>query len=69
VQSWQPFEVELDLFPVQIFQGKVDAIWWASGEASDIIPTFEPPDPQGPKTAVCGKDHRDQIHQTFDSQP
>ena len=49
MQSRQPFEVELDLFPGQIFQRKVDAIWWASGEASDIIPAFEPPDPQGPK--------------------
>ena len=26
MQSRQPFEVELDLFPGQIFQGKVDAI-------------------------------------------
>jgi multidrug resistance efflux pump len=53
VQTGQPVEVERDLCPGQIFKGKVDAIWWANGEGqflpSDIIPTFEPVNPQLPQ--------------------
>ena len=53
VQIGQPVEVELDLYPGQIFKGRVDAIWWASGEGqflpSDIIPTFEPANPKFPQ--------------------
>jgi hypothetical protein len=45
--------VGFDLYPGQIFKGKVDAIWWANGGGqylpSDIIPTFEPENPQLPK--------------------
>jgi multidrug resistance efflux pump len=52
VQTGQPVEVELDLYPGQIFKGKVNAIWWANGEGqylpSDIIPKFEPVNPQLP---------------------
>jgi multidrug resistance efflux pump len=53
VQVGQPVEVEMDLYPGQIFKGKVDAIWWANGEGqylpSDIIPTFEAVNPQLPQ--------------------
>jgi multidrug resistance efflux pump len=53
VQTGQPVEVALDLYPGQIFKGKVNAIWWASGEGqylpSDIIPTFAPANPQIPQ--------------------
>jgi len=53
VKTGQPVEVALDLYPGQIFQGKVDAIWWASGGGqylpSDIIPTFEPTNPKLPQ--------------------
>jgi multidrug resistance efflux pump len=53
VQTGQPVEVELDLYPGQIFKGKVNAIWWANGEGqylpSDIIPRFEPVNPQLPQ--------------------
>jgi multidrug resistance efflux pump len=52
VQPGQPVEVALDLYPGQIFKGKVNAIWWANGEGqylpSDIIPKFEPVNPQLP---------------------
>jgi multidrug resistance efflux pump len=49
VRPGQPVELALDLYPGQIFQAKVDSIWWASGEGqylpSDVLPTFsaEPP--------------------------
>jgi multidrug resistance efflux pump len=53
VKPGQPVEIEFDLYPGQIFKGKVDAIWWANGGGqylpSDIIPTFEPENPQLPK--------------------
>jgi multidrug resistance efflux pump len=53
VQTGQPVEVELDLYPGQIFKGKVNAIWWANGEGqylpSDVIPTFEPVNPKLPQ--------------------
>jgi multidrug resistance efflux pump len=53
VKSGQPVEVAIDLYPGQIFKGKVDSIWWASGEGqllpSGELPAFNPPpeEPQG----------------------
>lgn len=54
VKVGQPVEVALDLYPGQVFEARVDSIWWASGEGqylpSDIIPKFyaaEPKQPQG----------------------
>jgi len=54
VRVGQPVEVALDLYPGQVFEAKVDSIWWASGEGqylpSDVIPKFyaaEPKQPQG----------------------
>jgi len=53
VKVGQPVEMALDLYPGQIFEGKVDSIWWASGEGqylpSDVIPTFYPADPKQPQ--------------------
>ena len=49
VKSGQPVEVAMDLYPGQIFKGKVDAIWWGSGQGqflpSGDIPVFNPPRP------------------------
>ena len=53
VKRGQPVEVAIDLYPGQIFKGKVDSIWWASGEGqllpSGQLPAFNPPpeEPQG----------------------
>jgi multidrug resistance efflux pump len=53
VQAGQPVEVALDLYPGQIFKGRVNAIWWANGDGqylpSDIIPTFAPAKPDVPQ--------------------
>jgi len=53
VKVGQPVEVALDLYPGQIFQGKVDSVWWANGEGqylpSDVIPKFYPADPLQPQ--------------------
>jgi multidrug resistance efflux pump len=53
VKVGQPVEVALDLYPGQIFEAKVDSIWWANGEGqylpSDVIPTFVPADPDQPQ--------------------
>src|SRR5277367_4121262 len=53
VKVGQPVEVALDLYPGQVFEAKVDSIWWANGEGqylpSDIIPKFYPADPMVPQ--------------------
>jgi multidrug resistance efflux pump len=53
VKIGQPVEVALDLDPGQIFGAKVDSIWWANGQGqylpSDIIPTFDPANPNQPQ--------------------
>ncbi len=53
VKVGQPVEVAMDLYPGQVFEGKVDSIWWANGEGqylpSDVIPTFHPADPKQPQ--------------------
>jgi multidrug resistance efflux pump len=50
VQPGQPVEVSLDLYPGQIFPGKVDGIWRGNGVGqylpSDDIPKFHEPDPR-----------------------
>jgi multidrug resistance efflux pump len=49
VRSGQPVEVALDLYPGQIFAGKVDDIWRANGVGqylpNDDVPKFQPPPP------------------------
>ena len=53
VKPGQFVEVTLDLYPGQVFQAKVDSVWWANGEGqylpSDIIPKFYPADPMQPQ--------------------
>jgi multidrug resistance efflux pump len=47
VRDGQPVEVALDLYPGQIFKGRVDSIWWSSGQGpllpSGQLPSFNPP--------------------------
>jgi multidrug resistance efflux pump len=49
----QPVEVALDLYPGQIFRGKVQSIWKASGEGqylpSGSLPVFHPEPPKIPQ--------------------
>ena len=49
----QPVEVALDLYPGQIFPGKVQTIWKASGEGqylpSGTLPVFHPDTPKIPQ--------------------
>ncbi|MBI1818449.1 MAG: HlyD family secretion protein [Deltaproteobacteria bacterium] len=66
VQAGQAVEVALNLYPGQIFKGKVDSVWKASGIGqllpSGTLPTFNPlpPDiPQGRfavRIALAGED-------------
>jgi multidrug resistance efflux pump len=53
VKVGQPAEVALDLYPGQVFEARVDSVWWANGEGqylpSDIIPKFYPADPMQPQ--------------------
>jgi len=53
VQPGQPVEVALDLYPGQIFTGKVEAIWKGNGSGqflpSDDIPKFAPAGPDVPQ--------------------
>ena len=53
VQPGQPVEVALDLYPGQIFAGKVDSIWRGNGLGqylpTDEIPRFEQPAPTVPQ--------------------
>jgi multidrug resistance efflux pump len=49
----QPVEIALELYPGQIFQGKVQSIWKASGEGqylpSGSLPVFHPDPPKVPQ--------------------
>jgi multidrug resistance efflux pump len=53
VRPGQPVEVALDLYPGQIFAGKVDTIWRGNGIGqylpSDEVPRFEQPAPTVPQ--------------------
>jgi multidrug resistance efflux pump len=53
VEPGQPVEVSLDLYPGQIFAGKVDSIWRGNGVGqylpSDEIPKFQPLNPNVPQ--------------------
>jgi multidrug resistance efflux pump len=53
VKPGQPVEVALDLYPGQIFAGKVDSIWRGNGVGqylpSDDIPKFQPANPYAPQ--------------------
>jgi multidrug resistance efflux pump len=67
VRPGQPVEVAFDLYPGQIFAGKVDSIWRANGAGqflpSDEIPKFQQPPsdvPQGQFAAKILLDDPDQ---------
>jgi multidrug resistance efflux pump len=53
VRPGQPVEIALDLYPGQIFAGKVDDIWRANGVGqylpSDEIPKYQQPPPNVPQ--------------------
>ena len=53
VKVGQPVEFAMDLYPGQVFEAKVDSIWWANGEGqylpSDEIPKFYPAAPDQPQ--------------------
>ena len=53
VKIGQPVEFALDLYPGQVFDARVDSIWWANGEGqylpSDEIPRFYPALPNQPQ--------------------
>ena len=53
VRKGQPVEVSFDLYPGQIFAGKVEDIWSGNGAGqylpSDEIPKFQPPAPNVPQ--------------------
>jgi multidrug resistance efflux pump len=53
VRVGQPVEVAMDLYPGQVFEAKIDSIWWANGEGqylpSDVIPSIHPADPTQPQ--------------------
>jgi len=53
VRPGQPVEAAFDLYPGQIFAGKVDSIWRANGSGqylpSDEIPKFQQPPPNIPQ--------------------
>jgi multidrug efflux pump subunit AcrA (membrane-fusion protein) len=53
VKVGQPVEVAMNLFPGQIFKGRVKAIWRGSGEGqllpSGTLPSFQAPPPTVPR--------------------
>src|SRR5262249_46022006 len=53
VKDGQPVELALDLYPGQIFTGKVKSIWRGSGAGqmlpSGDLPKFEPSPPKAPQ--------------------
>jgi multidrug resistance efflux pump len=59
VKVGQPVEVALNLYPGQIFPGKVEAIWNASGAGqllpSGELPDFEPVPPEKPQNQFAVK--------------
>src|SRR5277367_680475 len=68
VRPGQPTEIVLDLYPGGVFQGKVQAIWWASGEGqllpSGDLPNFQTPNanlPQGRFAVAIAFDDGDRI--------
>lgn len=66
VKPGQPVEVAIDLYPGQIFKGKVDSIWWATGQGqllpSGELPTFQPP-PEVPQGRFAVKIYLDDKNQ------
>jgi multidrug resistance efflux pump len=59
VRPGQPVEVAFDLYPGQIFAGRVDSIWRGNGVGqylpSDEIPKFQQPPPNVPQDQYAAK--------------
>ena len=59
VRPGQPVEIAFDLYPGQIFAGKVDSIWRGNGVGqylpSDEIPKFQQPPPNVPQDQYAAK--------------
>ena len=68
VRPGQPVEIAFDLYPGQIFAGKVDSIWRGNGVGqylpTDEIPKFHPPPPNVPQGQYAVKIHLDGANQT-----
>lgn len=51
VQPGQPVEIALDMYPGQIFKGKLESVWWATGQGQMMprgrLPDFNQPTPKG----------------------
>jgi len=61
VTNGQPVEIALNLYPGQIFEGTVEAVWKANGDSqylpSGHIPRFEPRPPDWPQNCYAVKIH------------
>ena len=68
VRLGQPVEIAFDLYPGQIFAGKVDSIWRGNGVGqylpTDEIPRFHPPLPNVPQGQYAVKILLDGANQT-----
>ena len=68
VRPGQPVEIAFDLYPGQIFAGKVDSIWRGNGVGqylpTDEIPKFHPPPPNVPQGQYAVKILLDGANQT-----
>ena len=68
VRPGQPVEVALDLYPGQIFGGRIDSIWRGNGVGqylpSDEIPKFQQPPPTVPQGQYAVKIILDDADQT-----
>jgi multidrug resistance efflux pump len=68
VRPGHPVEISLDLYPGQIFAGKVDSIWRGNGVGqylpSDEIPKFQQPAPNVPQGQYAVKILLDGANQT-----
>jgi multidrug resistance efflux pump len=67
VTTGQSVEVSFDLYPGQIFSGKVDSIWRTNGVGqylpSDDIPKFQQPNPNIPQGQYAVKIALDDLDQ------
>jgi hypothetical protein len=62
VREGQYVEVAFDLYPGQIFKGKVKGIWQGTGQGqmlpSGTLPTFNPPPPDAPQGLFAVQVHQ-----------
>lgn len=66
IEPGQPVEIALDLYPGQIFTGKVEHVWWGTGQGqfqpSGKLPKFVLPQPKGKFAVRIGFDHPDSMN-------